>query len=250
MRPELIHVTADNVARTGFFCKMSGRKQPGYRRKLAWLEARFDEGLEMRLLGGGARGFVEFIPGTYAWRAIENAAPYVVIHCLWVVGRSKGQGFGRALVEEVLGYAEANGFAGVAAVVSRGNWLIGSRVLEPYGFASVATAPPGFDLVVRRFRPDTPDPQFCGRWEAKARAHGDGLVVFRTDQCPYLDDAVNNAAAYADAHGLRFTEVELTSADDVRRLAPTPYGVFAIVRDGELASYHYLTAKDLAKRLA
>ncbi len=249
-KPELIHVSADNVTQTGFFCKMSARKQPGYQRKLAWLQARFDEGLQMRLLGGGERGFVEFIPGQFAWRAITDAAPYLVIHCLWVVGKSKGKGHGRALLEHVIDYAQQHGFKGVAAVVSGGNWLIGSMLLEQYGFESVAQAPPAFDLLVKKFDPDTPNPKFCGDWEKKAQAHGDGLVIFRTDQCPYLDDAVKHAAAFAEAHKTPFTEVELSSAADVRKLSPTPYGVFAIVKDGTLWSYHYLLPKDFQKLAA
>ncbi len=248
--PELIHVTADNVAKTGFFCKMSGRKQPGYQRKLAWLQQRFDEGLQMRMLGGGERGFVEFIPGKYAWRAIKKAQPYLVIHCLWVVGRSKGKGFGHALLQEVMDYAQANGFKGVAAVVSSGVWLISHDILSSHGFTSVATAPPGFDLMVHKFDPGTPDPAFCGGWEKKARAYGDGLVVFRTDQCPYIDDATKHIADFAKARKLAFTEVELTSAADVRKLSPTAYGVFAIVKDGTLWSYHYLLPKDLKKLAA
>ena len=248
--PDLIHVTADNVVKTGFFCKMSGRKQPGYQRKLAWLEARFDEGLQIRMLGGGERGFVEFIPGKYAWRAIAKAAPYLVIHCLWVVGRSKGNGFGQLLMREVIDYAQANGFKGVAAVTSGGNWLIGRDILAAQGFVSAASAAPSFELMVRKFDSATPDPKFSGGWDKKARAHGNGLVVFRTDQCPYLDDAVKHAAAFAKTQGLPFKEVELTSAADVRKLSPTPYGVFAIVKDGALWSYHYLLAKDLEKRAA
>lgn len=78
------------------------------------------------------------------------------------------------------------------------------------------------------------------------RAHGDGLVVFRSGQCPYLDDAVGHARAFADARGLGFKQVWLTSAEEVRALAPTAYGVFAIVLDGRLLSYHYLLPKELS----
>jgi hypothetical protein len=39
--------------------------------------------------------------------------------------------------------------------------------------------------------------------------------------------------------------VELTSHDDVINKAPSPYGVFSLVLDGKLLSYHYLLEKDL-----
>ena len=87
---KIIDVDQQNVTETGFFCKMSQRKSAGYRRKLAWLEARFAEGLRIKLLdlSQGGRGFIEYIPGEYAWRPVE-AAGYLFIHCLWVVGKSK-----------------------------------------------------------------------------------------------------------------------------------------------------------------
>jgi hypothetical protein len=41
----------------------------------------------------------------------------------------------------------------------------------------------------------------------------------------------------------------LHSRADVLTFSPTPYGVFGIVRDGRLLSYHYLTDRELAERL-
>ena len=246
----LVTVTAETVEDTGFFCKMSARKEAGYQRKLAWLKKRFAEGLQMRLLGAGERGFIEFMPGAHAWRAIRKADAYLVIHCLWVVGRSKGKGFSSLLIEEALAAAEAGGFKGVAAVTSAKNWLIDQGILRHHGFHSVAQADPGFDNMVRKLDRSAPNPVFCGGWENKLPADGEGFTVFRSDQCPYLDNAVNNVAAFARERAVPFREVELKSAAEVRRLSPTPYGVFAIVKDGALLSYHYLSPKELAKRCA
>ena len=248
--PAIITVTAETVEQTGFFCKMSARKEVGYQRKLAWLTARFAEGLQMRLLGDGERGFIEFMPGAHAWRAIKKAEDYLVIHCLWVVGRSKGKGFSSLLIEEALAAAKAGGFKGVAAVTSAGNWLIDAGILARHGFASVAQAPPGFDIMVHKLDAAAGDPAFCGGWKKKLPADGRGFTVFRSDQCPYLDNAVKIVADYAHEEGIAFRTVELKTAKDVRRLSPTPYGVFAIVKDGALLSYHYLSPKELAKRCA
>lgn len=87
---DLIDITKENVVDKGFFCKMNAKKEPGYRQKLQWLESRFSEGLRLKLLdlSQGGRGFIEYIPGEYAWRAVK-AGNYMVIHCLWVVGKSK-----------------------------------------------------------------------------------------------------------------------------------------------------------------
>lgn len=246
---EIIPVTAENVGEKGFFCKMSARGKPGYEQKLAWLRERFSEGLQLRMLGAGERGFVEFIPGAYAWRAIENAQDYLVIHCLWVVGRSKGKGYSTLLLDEVQNHARRTGFNGVAAVTSSGNWLIDSDVLEYHGYEKVASAPPSFDLLVLKFDGQASDPRFCDGWQDKINAKPDGLVVYRSGQCPYLDDTVNAARECAADAGIAFEEIVLNSAEDVRRLSPTPYGVFAMVLNGELLSYHYLGARQLAAAL-
>ncbi len=249
-RPALISVTPENVEKTGFFCKMSARGKPGYEQKLAWLRDRFAEGLQMRLLGDGERGFVEFIPGAYAWRAIDGAEAYLVIHCLWVVGRSKGKGYSTLLLDAVEAHATAEGFAGVAAVTSSGHWLVEAGILERRGYAAVDTAAPGFSLLVRRFADDAPAPRFCGDWERKLSARPDGLVVYRSGQCPYLDDAVQHARSYAQEAGISFDDIVLNSAAEVRALSPTPYGVYAMVLNGRLLSYHYLLKKQIAAQAA
>ena len=245
-QPALIPVTPETVGKTGFFCKMSARGKPGYEQKLAWLRDRFAEGLQMRLLGDGERGFVEFIPGAYAWRAIDDADAYMVIHCLWVVGRSKGKGFSNLLLDAVEAHAIQNGFKGVAAVTSSGHWLIDAGILERRGYSAVDTAPPGFSLLVRRFSDDVPAPRFCGDWERKLSARASGLVVYRSGQCPYLDDAAQHARSYAQEAGIPFDDIVLNSAEAVRSLSPTPYGVYAMVLNGRLLSYHYLLKKQIA----
>lgn len=245
----LVDVRPDNVERTGFFCKMSQPKSEGYRRKLAWLEARFGEGLRIKMLdlAEGGRGFIEYIPGEYAWRPVE-AAGYSFIHCLWVVGKSKGQGHASRLLDACLDDARRDKRKGVAMLTSEGNWLLSRKFLARRGFEPVAEAPPSFTLMVHKFGRATP-PALPSDWEARARRFGEGLTVVRTDQCPYLDDAVRTALGEAKRRGMRSRVVELESASEVRRRAPTPYGVFAILRDGELVTHHYQLEKQLVKLL-
>ena len=50
--------------------------------------------------------------------------------------------------------------------------------------------------------------------------------------------------------GIKSRVVELRSRDDLLRLSPSPYGVFGLVLDGKLLSYHYLLEKDLLPLLS
>lgn len=245
---EIITVTADTLERHGFFCKMSARKTPAWQAKRDWVLERFDEGLQLRLLGGGERGFVEFMPGEQCWRAIEGAGDLVVIHCLWVVGKSRGKGFARALLGEVERWARAEGFAGVAALTSRGNWLVGPELLEHHGFRAVETAEEGFQLHVKAEAP-VPGLRLSGQWADKAAACGPGVTVLRSAQCPYLEDAAAKVRKVAGDLGLAFRDVVIETAEDLRRLSPTPYGTYALVKDGRCLSYHYQLEKGLVKLL-
>ena len=121
---EIVTVNASNVTQNGFFCYRSKPKSEGYRRKLAWLEQRFAEGMQIKIVVENERpvGFIETIPGEFAWRAV-NAAGFLVIHCLWVVGRAKKKGYGSRLLNACLEEARNDHRNGVAMVTSRGNWL-------------------------------------------------------------------------------------------------------------------------------
>lgn len=246
---EIITVTADTVDELGFFCKMSARKSPAWRAKRDWLMARFAEGLQLRLLGNGERGFIEFMPGAKSWRAIEDAEDYVVIHCLWVVGRSRGRRLARALLAQVDDWARDNGFHGVAALTSRANWLIAPGVLEHHGFRRVDSCGDTFELQAKSHG-ILHVPRLSGAWAQKAEACGPGVTVLRSAQCPYLEDAAAKARAAAETLGLPFKELVMETAEDVRRMSPTPYGTYALVKDGRCLSYHYLLEKEVLKLLS
>jgi hypothetical protein len=191
----------------------------------------------------GERGFIEYISGKFAWRAV-HAEDFMFIHCLWVVGKSKGKGFSKILLAECIKEAKKSGLNGVAMVVSEGNWLARKDILEKLGFKSVAKAPPAFDLMVLKFK-KCDDPFFPKDWDARIKKHKHGLTVIRTDQCPYLDDAVNTINDYAKKEKVKFTEIEIKSSEQVRKISPSAYGVFSVIYDGKLLSHHYLLPKDI-----
>lgn len=245
MKLEIIDVHAGNVEQTGFFCYMSKRKTEGWRRKLLWLKARFAEGLRIKMLRLPERGFIEYVPGENAWRAIQ-AKGYMVIHCLWVVGRSKGKGLASALLEECIADAKRAGMKGVAMLVSEGSYMKWKRFLAEHGFSTVDTAPPSFELMARKFG-KAPSPAFTKDREKKARGYGKGLTILRSDQCPYFEDATQALLETAKKKGIPSKVIELKNAKEVRALAPSPYGVYSVVLDGRVVPSHYQAREALLK---
>ena len=244
---DIINVDRSNVEETGFFCYMSKRKSEGYLRKLAWVKARLDEGMRIKMLELPERGFIEYIPGGKAWRAVD-AEGWMVIHCLWIVGKSKGRGLGGTLLEECVEDARKSGMLGVAMVTSEGNWLAGKRLLEYRGFQAVDTAPPSFTLMAKKLRPG-PLPSFPGDWAARTERWGEGLTILRSDQCPYIPDATRILLEAAAKKKIKSRVIEFRTAREVQTRSPSPYGVFSIVHNGTLLGHHYLKEEDFLKAL-
>ncbi|MFI5357316.1 MAG: hypothetical protein ACHQ4G_08280 [Opitutales bacterium] len=246
-KPRLLSVTPDNLAATGFFCMQSKQNTDGYRRKQEWLRQRLTEGMQFKMLQSEGRGFIEYIPGEFAWRAV-HAPGYMVIHCLWVIGQGKGRGLGSFLLADCVNTARKAGMRGVAMVTSSGNWLAGEELPLKRGFSIVDEAPPGFKLLALQFKPG-PWPTLPKDWTKRCSSLGQGLVVVRTDQCPYVDRYANDMRELAAERGLTFREVHLPDAATVQAVSPSPYGVFALLHAGRLLSYHPLLKKQVAQRL-
>lgn len=245
---EMAAVDATNVDQLGFFCYKSKPKSAGYAQKLAWVKQRLSEGLRIALVyeDGRSVGFIEYVPGEFAWRAVR-APGYILIHCLWVVGRAKKKGYGSQLLDKCLAHAREVGASGVAMVTSNRPWLAGSQLLLKHGFERVDEMSP-FELMVKRFD-GSPLPAFPTDWEARLARFGPGLTVLRSHQCPYMEDATNTVVEFGRSQGIATQVVPLETSREVQKTSPTPYGTFAIVHDGQLLSYCYLTEKDLLKSL-
>ncbi len=252
---EITDVTPGNLERYDLFCKKSKPKEVGYQQKSAWFRERFAEGLRIKLLRVDegkkdlvSRGFVEYIPAEYGWRVV-NADGYMLIHCIWVVGRNKKKGYGSKLLAACVEDARRSGMKGVAVVAGKGNWLPDPKFFTKRGFKAVDTAPPAFELLAMKFG-DAAGPSFPTDWDARLRRFGSGLTIVRSHQCPYIDDAANIILDAAKELGMETKVVELATAKEVQERAPSAYGIFNIVYDGRLVSYCRLSKKDAPKVLA
>jgi GNAT superfamily N-acetyltransferase len=247
---EIVRVDAANLADRGFFCRKSKMKTEGNRRKLAWASNGFDDGLGIEIVydEGRSVGFVEYTRGEEAWRAV-HAPGYLFIHCIWVVGRAKGKGYGTALLNRVEAKARELGYSGVAAVTSSGVWVANNDHFLSHGYEMVDEAPPSFQLMVKSFD-GAQEARFPTDWSNRAAAFGDGLTVVTTHPFPNLDDAEQLIVASAEKLGIPASITKLETAADVQNRSPSAFGVFGVVLDGELLAYHYLLEKDLIALVA
>jgi hypothetical protein len=245
---KIVTVDASNVEQEGFFCYKSKRKSAGYQNKLNWLKARLDEGMVIKIVYEGKRSvaFIEYTPAEVAWRVVK-APDHLVIHCLWTVGKGKSKGYGSRLIKECVADARAMDKQGVVMVSSEGVWLAGKEIFLKNGFEAIDQAPPSFDLLVKPLH-DGPPLAFPTDWAARAMAFGSGMTVLYTDQCPYIHDAVRQAREAFEGYGIATQAIKLESSEEMQVRSPSPYGIFGIVYEGKLFSYHYLGRREI-KRL-
>ncbi len=254
---EVIDVTASNVDALGFFCCMTRRDSVGHQEKLAWVKERFSEGLRIKILARNRhaqspRGFIEYIPGKMAWRGID-APRYMVIHCLWVVGRSKGQGSGKVLLDACIREAREANMHGVAVVAARGKvGFVDPEFFVHHGFHVVESTPSGIDLAVLKFNPANADPHFVNDLKKKAKSLGPGLTVVSSPQCPYTYEGAQQIVALAHAEKIPALSLRVNSLAQLRQTSPSPYASFDIVYNGEVISnlFHCMTAGKLRKLVA
>jgi GNAT superfamily N-acetyltransferase len=251
-RFEIRTVDSSNVDEGGFFCYANARKTPGYKQKRDWLEKRFGEGLRIKILrevGGSDIGFIEYIPGEYAWRAL-HAPGHMVIHCLRVMAKGRGKGYGNQLIKECLDDARSQKMYGVVTLTSNYTWMPGRKIFEDNGFRGADSAPPAFQLMALRFESESaPEPNLPHNWDERAQAFGRGLTVIQTAQCPYFEKGVRDILAFGKEKGIQTKSVEFNTAQEVREQSPSAYGISGLVLDGKLLAYQNPPLKSLEKML-
>jgi GNAT superfamily N-acetyltransferase len=222
-------------------CGIKSATHPGRQQKYRWLEANARLGLRAKTLlapGGQPSGYIEYLPGEFAWRGVE-AGGYMFIHCIWVFSRRhRRKGWGSVMIEACLDDARKAGMSGVAVVVRDGPWLADRRLFLANGFEPVDSAPPDYQLLVRKLNSAAANPAFKKGWDRKVARYGRGLTIIRSGQCPHIGKFASEIAETAEEeYHLKPRVVDLASWRDAQN-APTPYAVFALIYNGRLLADH------------
>jgi hypothetical protein len=89
-----------------------------------WLMARFEEGLQIRMLHPPEPGIVLFQPGRLSWRPIEGLDNAIVVHDLRVTDGPDARAVAKRLWDGVEEFAQFYGFASVLAVMGEEEGLV------------------------------------------------------------------------------------------------------------------------------
>lgn len=241
--PVLVDLDAANLESLPC-CGVINEAHPGRCDKNKWLKTYLKKGLRAKVLLGADRrqcGYIEYLPGEYAWRGVE-ARGYLFIHCLWThYKKNQHQGYGGQMIRACVEDAAAAGMLGVAVVAREKPWLATSAVYLKNGFEVVDSAPPDYQLLVKKLKPEAPNPRFQQGWAERLKKYGSGLTIIRSNQCSHIAKFADEIAKCAEQdYGLKPTIVQIKSHRDAQN-APTPYAVFAVIRDGVLLADHQIS---------
>lgn len=237
----IISTDENNIRQFGI-CSYKNIKTEGYPEKLQWLKYRFPEGLKIKTLFSekdGAQGMIEYIPGEYCWRPVD-AKGYMFIHCVFTGYNSnyKGKGFGSRLIKECLNDAKKEGMYGVTVVTRAGSFMAGNNIFIKNGFEAVDSVQPDFELLVKKFKKNSPDPKFKSHLKQKLTKYKKGLTIIRSDQCPYTIKNVKEIIDTAkDKYGLIPKLVELKDYKEAQK-SPSPFGTFCMIYNGAVITHH------------
>ena len=127
------------------------------------------------------------------------------------------------------------------------SWTPSKDVCLKSNFIEVDQAPYGFELLVHKLE-EAADPFFPNDWDERLAAFKE-LTIVRTPQCPFLNIATDNVIEAAKKLGIEGKIIVMTSREELLRFSPTPYGVYGVVFNNQLFSFHRLTVHSTMKRL-
>jgi GNAT superfamily N-acetyltransferase len=236
----IIDVTPENVDQVGFYCVKS-RKNKGWIAKRNWLDGEWEHGLKIKILADDEachHGFIEYTRGEHAWRPVE-APGWLFVHCLLVIDKADtGKGYASQLVQACMDDAKEQGVKGVTVFTSDGPWLAGKEIFLKQGFELVDTRE-RFELLMYRLDDQAEPPRFLD-WEGRREGRTGWEMVY-AHQCPLFWKSIQDLPAYAESHDELVKLTELQSAEEARAIAPSGYGVYTLLHNGELVSDYYVS---------
>jgi GNAT superfamily N-acetyltransferase len=227
-----------NLGSEHICCAFSDKKcADGYALKKRWLAEAFDHGYVFRRLDERAKVFIEYGPAESAWAPV-SAPGRLMIGCFWVSGRYKGQGHGKALLQEAIADARRQGKAGLVTVVGtkKFHFMSDTRWLLGQGFTVVDSISSGFSLLAMDVADSGTPPSFSDSVRSGECQEKNGLVAYYSDRCPYGEFHVRESLAETAAkRDLPLTVVKLETMEQAQA-APTPATIFSLFRDGRFVT--------------
>jgi hypothetical protein len=124
-------------------------------------------------------------------------------------------------------------------MTSQGPWIATKKLFEKNGFSKLEKRG-RFELMVKKIKDDSPDPSLVD-WERKLSAYAGWHLIY-ADQCPWHEKGIRVIENAAKEKGIKINLKKIETAEEAKN-SPSGFGVFALVKDGELLEDHYISKR-------
>ncbi len=233
-----ITLTKENINSEHICCAFSDKKcSESYELKKQWLKGEFKNGYIFRRIDERAKVFIEYGPSEKAWLPV-TAPNYITIGCFWVSGKYKGQGHGKALLQEVIEYAKSNGKSGLVTVVGtkKYHFMSDTKWLLRQGFEICESIPSGFSLISIDFNTTLQRPYFNNSVKSGTCSIKKGIVAYYSNRCPYSEYHVKESLVEtAKKRALPLKVIKINNMKEAQS-APTPATIFSLFVNGKFVT--------------
>jgi len=230
-----IQLDKSNIAEEHICCAFSDKKcKDSYQLKKEWLKKEFDNGYVFRRIDARAKVFIEYGPAEKGWAPL-TAPNYLLINCFWVSGKYKGNGYAKALLQQAIDDAKAQGKDGLVTIVGtkKFHFMSDTKWLLRQGFEAVETLPSGFSLLVKKINPKAPNPIFNASVQEGTCANNKGLVVYYSNRCPFSEYHVTTSLIETAAKRNIPLQVNKLETCEQAQNSPSPATIFSLFYNGQ-----------------
>ena len=246
---KIISINNNNIDQEHICCAIGNDKANQYRAltKKNWMKERFSDGLVFKRLDDRGKFFIEYMPIEKVWKPIlgEN---YMVINCLWVSGKFKGNGISTELLKECIMDAKKLYMDGITVVSSAKvkPFLTDRKLFEHHGFEVIDSAPPYFLLLVLKFNKNAKNPEFTENAKQGTCDHKKGVAFIYSSQCPFMEEYVELLSNTCSNKKIS-CEVVHVKTDKEAQSKGSPFGTLGIYYNGEFKTHELMPEKKFEK---
>ena len=136
---------------------------------------------------------------------------------------------------------------GVCVVASDKPSMAGKELFLKKGFEIYDTAPPTYQLLVKKMK-SAPPPRFTEKAKKANLDDKDGAVFIYSDQCPYIAKFMGEMIEVAKGLGVPVKTLKVTDSAQAQEM-PFAYGTCGVFYGGNLLAHGILTQKEFMESL-
>lgn len=245
-QPKLIKVTAENIANEHICCAISDKKHdPGVACKKDWMGQREKDGFVFLKADLRGKALIQYAPAEKAWMPIK-ADGYTAIECFWVSGSHAGKGTARRLLTQCL--EESKSANGIVVVVGNKKrpFLNDKAFFKHFGFEVCDSAPPYFELMVKKFNPKAENPKFAESAKSGKPPSDEGFVMYYSHGCPFTPYYVEEGRQFAQNAGIKFQAIHIDTLEKAQNHI-CPFTIHTLYYNGKFMCHEIVVKAKLEK---